>query len=46
MEIPKIFWAYYDLFRRKEIDISQFSKKTSLSETEISRILKEIAKNI
>ena len=24
-EIPKIFWKYYDLYRREKIDISLFS---------------------
>lgn len=30
MEIPKIFWKYYDLFRRKLITLEEFSEKTSL----------------
>lgn len=44
MDIPKIFWAYYDLFRRKQITLAQFSEKSGLSMEEITRILKEISK--
>lgn len=45
MNIPKIFWAYYDLFRRKQLTFDQFSERTGLSIEEITRILKEISKN-
>lgn len=45
MEIPKSFWAYYDLFRRKQITLDQFSKKAGLANEVITRILKEISKN-
>ncbi len=45
MTIPKIFWAFYDLFRRNRLTLSQFSERTGLPETEITRILKEISKN-
>ncbi len=44
MEIPKIFWAYYDLFRRKQLTLAQFSQKTGLAKEEVTRILKEISK--
>ena len=42
MEIPKIFWAFYDLFRRKQLTLSQFSEKTGLTKEEIAHFLKEI----
>lgn len=45
MDIPKIFWAFYDLFRRKQITLAQFSEKAGLPEDEINRILKEISKS-
>ena len=45
MDIPKIFWAYYDLFRRNLISLDDFSKKTNLSRWTIELILKEISKN-
>lgn len=45
MDIPKIFWAYYDLFRRKLISIDDFSRKTKLSKDTIEHFLKEISKN-
>ncbi len=44
MEIPKTFWRYYDLFRRGLLSLSAFSRKSSLSETEILCYLKEIKK--
>lgn len=45
MDIPKIFWAFYDLFRRKQSTLSQFSEKTGIAKEEITRFLKEISKN-
>ena len=45
MEIPKIFWAFYDLFRRKQISLEEFSQKTNLPKDEIARFLKELSKN-
>ncbi len=45
MDIPKIFWAFYDQFRRKKITLAQFSEKTKLTQEELTRILKEISKN-
>lgn len=45
MDIPKIFWAFYDQFRRKQLTLAQFSEKTELPKKEITRILKEISKN-
>ena len=45
MGIPKIFWAYYDLFRRKQITIAEFSKKTGLSKQELHSFLQEISEN-
>ena len=44
MIIPKVFWKYYDLFRRKQITLSQFSKETALSEEQLLRFLQEIIK--
>lgn len=42
--IPKIFWKYYDLFRRKQIALSEFSKKTNISEKQLLYFLAEITK--
>ncbi len=42
--IPKIFWKYYDLFRRKQITLSEFSERTAYSEEELLLFLMEIAK--
>lgn len=45
MEIPNTFWKYYDLFRRKQLTITQFSEKAEMAEEEIKRILEELLKN-
>jgi len=45
MDIPKIFWAFYDLYRRKQLTLTQFSEQTNLPKEEIARILEEISKN-
>lgn len=29
--IPKIFWAFYDLYRRKQITLDEFSQKTNIA---------------
>ena len=44
MDIPKIFWAFYDLFRRKQIDLDEFSQRSNLTKREIEEYLKEISK--
>ena len=46
MDIPKIFWAYYDHFRRKQITLTQFSEKTGITKENILCILKEKNPNI
>lgn len=38
-EIPKIFWKYYDLYRRNKIQIKEFSEKTTLSVEAIMKYL-------
>lgn len=40
--LPKIFWKYYDRFRRKQITLSEFSRLTGLTENEIRAYLKMI----
>jgi len=45
MDIPKIFWAFYDLFRRNQLTLTQFSERTNLPKEENARILEEISKN-
>ena len=42
VDIPKIFWEYYDLFRRKKMTINEFSNKTGLSVAELRRFLSVI----
>ena len=38
-DIPKIFWKYYDLYRRKIITIKQFSELSNLSIKQIKTFL-------
>lgn len=40
-EIPKIFWRFFDLYRRKEITLAQYSEKTSLSIPTLKKFLRE-----
>ena len=39
MDIPKVFWRYYDLYRRDEISLEEYSLKSDLSEDEILHYL-------
>ena len=43
IEIPKIFWKYYDLFRRKVITLKEFSSLSNLSEEELSDYLEVLS---
>lgn len=43
MEIPKIFWKYFDLYRRKLMTIEEYSVKSGLSVCEIQLFLQEIS---
>ena len=45
MEIPKIFWKYYDLYRRKQLTINEYATKTGLLKETIECFLQEILKN-
>lgn len=42
IQIPKVFWKYYDLYRRNKIQLKELSDITNLSEEEISLYLKYI----
>ncbi len=39
-DIPKIFWKYFDLYRRKRITLTQYSENTGLSISTLERFLK------
>lgn len=43
--IPKIFWKYYDLYRRRVITIEDYSLLTGLSKNRLSEYLHEISAN-
>ena len=42
MDIPKIFWKYYDLYRRGLLDLFQYAKSTNLPLDNIILYLKYI----
>lgn len=42
VEIPKRFWKYYDLYRRRKISKKEFSFLSGIDEKEISVYLKSI----
>lgn len=35
IEIPKVFWKYYDLYRRGMISVEEYSRKSNLAMEEI-----------
>ena len=42
LEPPKVFWKYYDLYRRKRISLSEYAAATGLSAFVIRRFLKNV----
>lgn len=40
-DIPKVFWKYFDLYRRKKITLYQYSESTGLSIPDIKKFLKK-----
>ena len=41
-QIPKVFWKYYDLYRRKLLTLDEFHKLSGLDKNEIIQILERI----
>lgn len=41
-EIPKIFWKYYDLYRRKKMTIQEYGENTGLQIENIRYYLMQI----
>ena len=41
-EPPKVFWKYYDLYRRKRISLSEYAAATGLSAFAIRHFLKNV----
>ena len=39
---PKVFWKYYDLYRRKQISLTEFSRLSGLSEKVILAFIKTL----
>ena len=42
LEPPKVFWKYYDLYRRKRISLSEYAAATGLSAFVIRRFLENV----
>ena len=42
LEPPKVFWKYYDLYRRKRISLSEYAAATGLSAFAIRHFLKNV----
>ena len=42
LEPPKVFWKYYDLYRRKRISLNEYAAATGLSAFTIRHFLKNI----
>lgn len=42
--IPKIFWKYYDQYRRKQISVDEFSQITNIKKSLLRLYLSEISK--
>lgn len=42
LDPPKSFWKFYDLYRRKQISLDQFSQLSGLSVYEICKFLKNL----
>lgn len=42
LEPPKVFWKYYDLYRRKRISLSEYAAATGLSAFAIRYFLKNV----
>ena len=42
LEPPKVFWKYYDLYRRKRISLSEYAAATGLSAFAIWHFLKNV----
>ena len=42
LEPPKVFWKYYDLYRRKRISLSEYIAATGLSAIAIRHFLKNV----
>lgn len=40
IDIPPIFWKYYDLYRRGKIDLLQFAELSDISERTLNIYLK------
>lgn len=34
-DIPKVFWKYFDLYRRQKITIGEYAEQANLSQSDI-----------
>lgn len=40
--LPKTFWKYYDLYRRKQISMKEFAELAGISERQLRAYLKTL----
>lgn len=45
MDIPKIFWKYFDWYRRKLITLSEYENLTGIDKEKLQEYLAHIAQN-
>jgi len=45
MNIPKIFWKYYDLYRRKMITLSEYATLSGIRIEMLTEYLDDVTKN-
>lgn len=45
MDIPKIFWKFFDLYRRKMITLVEYEELTGMDSKEIKTYLDFVAEN-
>lgn len=45
MDIPKIFWKYYDMYRRRVISFAEFVALTGIKASVLNEYLSFIVKN-
>lgn len=44
-ELPKIFWKYYDEYRRKKISLKEYSELTGIKENQLKIYVSKISEH-
>jgi len=45
MNIPKIFWKYFDLYRRNLISLEEYEINTGIDKEQLIKFLKYVVEN-